>query len=151
MVHAHYHTLAACPLSCSCLLSVFLFFLSFLLYLSLSCFVVLPPPPPFSCARLWPLLYYLPCRVFTILPLKRFYLGVGVLPYHPLVCQLSNHHHLPVLAVPHPITRQKVLFCLLAYRGIPIRIRMDILSHYLSWHAPSDSNSSFPILSGMSS
>ena len=47
LVHAHYHTLTACPLSYSCLLSVFLFFLSFLLYLSLSCFVVLPPPPSF--------------------------------------------------------------------------------------------------------
>ena len=29
------------------------------------------------------------------------------------------------MAVPHPITRQRVLFSLLAYRGIPIRIRVE--------------------------
>ena len=75
----------------------------------------------------------------------------SVLPDHPLVCQLPSHHYLPVLVVPHLITKQRVLFCLLAHCGIPIQIRVGILSHYLSWHAPSDSNSYFPLLGGMSS
>ena len=88
---------------------------------------------------------------FTILHLNCFCLGVGVLPNHPLVCQLPSHHHLPVLAVPHPITRQRILFCLLVHLDIPIKIKVSILSHCPSWHAPSDSNSSFPLLGGMSS
>ena len=67
---------------------------------------------------------------------------MGVLPDHLLVCQLPSHHHLPVLAVPLPITKQRKLFCLLVHCGIPI------LSHYPSWHAPSSSNSSFPLLGG---
>ena len=89
-------------------------------------------------------------RFFTILPLNHFCLGVGVLSNHPLVCQLSNHHHLPVLPMSHSITRQRKLFCLLIHRGIPIQNKVDILSHYPSWHAPSDSNSSFSLLGGMS-
>ena len=48
--------------------------------------------------------------------------------------------------MPHLITRQRVLFCLLAYPSIPIWIRVAILSHYLSWHASSDSNSFFIFL-----
>ena len=64
---------------------------------------------------------------FTILPLNHFCLDVGVLPDHALVCQLLNHHHSPALAVPHPITRQRKLFCLLVHHGIPIRIKVDIL------------------------
>ena len=103
------------------------------------------------CAWRRTLLYYLPWWVFTISPLNWFCLGVGVFPSHILVCQLPSYHHLPILAVPHPITRQKVLFCLLAHCDIPLWIRVDILSHYLSWHTPSDSNSSFPLLGGMSS
>ena len=66
-------------------------------------------------------------------------------PDHPLVCQLPSHrHHLLVLAMPHPIPRQIVLFCFLVHRGIPIWIRMDIFSYYPQWHAPRDSNPSFP-------
>ena len=98
--------------------------------------------------------FYTTCRDRFLLfyPLTAFFfLGVSVLSDHPLVCQLLSHHHLLVLVVPHPITRQRVLFCLLAHHGIPIRIGVDILSHYLSGHAPSDSNSSFPLLDGMSS
>ena len=72
---------------------------------------------------------------FYCLPLKCFCLGVGVLPDHPLVYQLLSHHHLPMLAVPNPITKQKVLFCLLAHHGILVQIRVGILSHYPSWHA----------------
>ena len=155
----------ACLLSHSCLLSIFLSnsfsFLNFLLCFSLSCFVVffgiVMFSPAFlfcsicSCARQRTLLYYLPLWVFTILPLNRFCLGVNVLLDHPLGYQLPNHHHLPILVVPHPITRQRVLFCLLAHCGIPIWIRVGILSHYPSWHAPSDSNSSFPLLGDTSS
>ena len=86
---------------------------------------------------------------FYCLPLKCFCLGVGVLPDHPLVYQLLSHHHLPMLAVPNPITKQKVLFCLLAHHGILVQIRVGILFHYPLWHASSDSNSSFPLLGGM--
>ena len=64
--------------------------------------------------------------------LNCFCLGVGVLPDHPLVCQLLSHHHFPVLAVPHPITRQRVLFCLLAHCVILTQIRVDTLSYYPS-------------------
>ena len=60
---------------------------------------------------------------------------------------VSYHHHLPVLVMPHPITKQRILFCLLVHRGIPIRNKVGILSYYPSWHAPSSSNSSFPLLS----
>ena len=55
---------------------------------------------------------------------------MGVLLDHPLVYQLPSHHHLPVLAMPHPITRQRTLFCFLVHRGIPIQIRVGILFHY---------------------
>ena len=76
-------------------------------------------------------LFILPAMMgFSILPLNHFCLSVGVLPDHPLVCQLHSHHHLPVLVMPHPITKQRVLFCLLAHRGIHIRIKVGIFSHY---------------------
>ena len=88
---------------------------------------------------------------FTILPFNYLCLDVGVLPDHPLVCLLPNHHHLPVLAVPLPITRQRKLFCLLVHHSILIHHSVHILFYYLLWHAPSGSNSSFPFLGGMSS
>ena len=82
----------------------------------------------------------------------------GFLPFHPLTTfvwvwvSFQNthqfvrcHHHLHVLAVPHPTTKQRILFYLLIHRGIPIQNKVGILSHYLSWHAPSNSNSSFPL------
>ena len=121
-MHAHYHTLAACPLSCSCLLSVFLFFLSFLLYLSLSCFVVLPPPPLlFPVHGYGP--FYTTCHVGFLLfyPLNAFILVWVFFPDHSLVCQLPNHHHLLVLAVPHPIPRQKgfILFVCSPWHSYP--------------------------------
>ena len=73
-------------------------------------------------------------------------------PCRPLlVCQLSSHHHLPMLAVPLPITSQRRLFCLLAHRGILFHHGVGILSCYPSWHAPSDSNSSLLLLGSMSS
>ena len=96
------------------------------------------------CAQWRLLIFCLPWLVFTLLPFNHFCLDVGVLPNYPLVCPLPNHHHLPVLAVPYPIIRQRKLFCLLVHYGIPIRIRVGILSLYPSWHAPSDSNSFFP-------
>ena len=152
-------TITLLPTLCCFFLTPSFFFLSFLLpFLSfsyslvgllcsllifLSCCSVLPcSPPPFQ---------YMADGPFILLATKGFYWFTGVLPNHPLVCQLLSHHHLPVLAVPHPITRQRVLFCLLAHHGISIWIRVDILSHYPPWHAPRDSNSSFPLLGGMSS
>ena len=101
------------------------------------------------CARQRLLIYYLLWLVITISPLNHSCLGVGVLLDHPLVRQLPSHHYLPVLAVPLPITRQRILFCLLIHHSIPIRNKVGILSHYPSWHASSGSNSSFPLFSGM--
>ena len=89
--------------------------------------------------------------VFNILPLNHFCLSVGVLLDHPLFCQLLSHHHLPVLAMSYPITRQRNLFCLIVHHGIPIQNKVGTLSHHPSWHTPSDSNPSFPFLGGMSS
>ena len=97
-------------------------------------------------------LYILPTMTFfTILAFNYFCLDLGVLPNHLLVCQLLGHHHLLVVAVPPPITRQRKLFYLLVHRGILIHNSVGILSCYPSWHAPSVSNSSFPLLGGMSS
>ena len=154
------------PTLCCFFLTSSFFFLSFLLpflsfsyslmgllcslLLFLSCCPILPCSPSSSTQRR-DLLYCLPWRVFTVLPPNCFCLGAGVLPNHPLVCQLLSHHHLPMLAVPHPITRQRVLFCLHAHRDIPIQIRVYILFHYPPWHAPSDSNSYFPFLGDTSS
>ena len=159
-MHAYYHALVYSLLFLS---NSFFFFLSFLLHFSLFflflCGVVMFTIFFLSSSFVPPSLLYtaegpfiLPnWRVFTILPFNCFCLGVGVLPYHPLVCQLPSHHYLPVLVMPHLITKQRILFCLLAHYGIPIRIRVGILSHYPSWHAPSDSNSYFSLLGGMSS
>ena len=125
---------------------VVMFTLAFLSCCSILLVFSIPPSP---CTRQKAFLYCLPWKVFTVLPLNYFFLGVGILLDHPLVCQLLSHHHLPVLAVPHPITKQRVLFYLLAHRGILIQKRVGILSHYLLWHAPSDSNSSFIFLGNM--
>ena len=132
---------------------LFCYFFFSLFPCTLWCCYVLSFPPfvVVPCAWRRSFLYFLPWWIFTILPLNCFCLGVGVLPYHPLVCQLPSHHYLPVLVMPHLITKQRILFCLLAHYGIPIRIRVGILSHYPSWHAPSDSNSYFSLLGGMSS
>ena len=88
---------------------------------------------------------------FNISPFNHFCLGVDVFLDHPLVCQLPSHHHLLVLAVPLPITRQRKLFCLFVHHGISIRNSVGFLSYYPSWHVLSGFNSSFPILGGMSS
>ena len=95
LVHAHHHTLAH---------SLFFLFDSFFLskfpifslifhsfsYLFFSCFisrVFLPPSFVLlrcpHCARLRSFLYYLPWRVFTILPFDCFCLDIGVLPRPP--------------------------------------------------------------------
>ena len=47
---------------------------------------------------------------------------------------LANHH----ICVPLPITRQRVLFCLLFCHGTPFLLRCGyLLFPYPSWHAPS--------------
>ena len=90
--------------------------------------------------------------IFTILPLNRFCLDVGVLSRPPT--SLSTAQPLPPLtcashATPHSQTKSLILFsCSLC---IPIWIRMDIFSYYPQWHASRDSNPSFPFLGGMSS
>ena len=68
----------------------------------------------------------------------------------PLVCQSPSQHHLPVLAVPLPIARQR-LFCLFVCRGILTYYGVGAHSSYPSWHAPSGSNSSLLLLGNMSS
>ena len=96
-------------------------------------------------------LYILPAvTFFTILPFNYFCLDLGVLPDHPLVCQLPSHHHLSILVVPLSITRKRKLFCLYVHCGILIHHSVGILSYYPSWYVPSSSNSSFPLLGGMS-
>ena len=95
LVYAHHHTLAHSLffLFDSFFLSKFpifsLIFLSFS-YLFFSCFisrVFLPPSFVLlrcpHCARLRSFLYYLPWRVFTILPIDCFCLDIGVLPRPP--------------------------------------------------------------------
>ena len=73
-------------------------------------------------------------------------------PYRPLTGrQLFNHHHLPVLVVSLPSARQRRLFCLFACRGFSTCYSVCALSLYLSWYAPSGSNSSLLLLGGMSS
>ena len=96
-------------------------------------------------------IYCLSWLFFTILIFNYFCLDLGVLSNHSLVCQLPSHHHLPVLVVPFPITRQRKLFHLLVHCGILILHSVGILSCYPLWHASSDSNSSFPLLGDMSS
>ena len=105
----------------------------------------------YYCAWRGLLIYYLPWLVFTISPFNYFCLDLGVLPNHPLVCQLPSHHILLVLVVSLPITRQRKLFCSLVHCDILIHHSVGILSFYPSWHASSGSNSSFPLLGGMSS
>ena len=97
--------------------------------------------------------FYTACRdwFFTFLSFNYFCLKLSVLPDHPLVCQLPSHHHLPILAVPFSITRQRRLFCLLIYGGIFIHHSACILSCYPSWHAPNGSNSSFLLFGSMPS
>ena len=112
-----------------------------MLWFSLSCCYCCDHSP-LHCARQRPFIYYLSWLFFTILAFNYFCLDLGVLPNHPLVCQLLNHHHLLVLAVPLPITRQRKLVCLLVHHGILIHHSVGILSCYPSWHAPSGSNSS---------
>ena len=117
MVHAYYHTYAyslfffLIPFSFPSFYSLVLLLFLLLFPCTSWCYYVLsfPPSVVVPCARWRTFLYFLPWWIFTILPLNCFCLGLGVLPNHPLVYQLPNHHYLPVLAVPHPITRQRVI------------------------------------------
>ena len=154
MVHAHYHTLAY---SLFFLFNSFFFskffvlsFTHFLASFSLCSILLLSLVSLFFIMHDWGP-FYIACHDGFLLfyPLIAFVLVWVSFLDHPLVCQLPNHHHLLMLVVLHPIPKQRVLFCLLAHRGILIRIRVNILSHYPSWHAPSDFNSSFYLLGGM--
>ena len=108
----------------------FLFFFLVLTHVVYSDVVILSRgyycPPLLCMARV---LYILPIVTdfyhFSLqLPLSRFECF-----YQPLlVCQLSSHHHLPVLAAPLPIIKQRRLFCLLAHCGILIHPRVGVLS-----------------------
>ena len=103
-------------------------------------------------AQLRPLLYCLPWQVFTILPLNHFCPGIGVLPKPPI--GLSAAQPSPLTCASRATSHSQIKeshFVFFAHHGIPIRIRVGILSYYLSWHASSDSNLSFPLLGGMSS
>ena len=97
---------------------LFSFFFSFFLntcfrFVIFSSRFLLPPPamhskgPLYSACYDWFLLFQ---------PLTAFvWFGCPCRP--PLVCQLLSQHHLPVLTVPLPITRQRRLFCLFVRRG----------------------------------
>ena len=106
------------------------FFLSYCLpmyYIMMLRFSLVVPIAPyyawqgsFLCCLLW--------LAFTILAFK-LPLSRSRCPCRPpLVCQLSSHHYLPVLAAPLPITRQRRLFCLLAHYGILIHPSVGALS-----------------------
>ena len=98
-------------------------------------------------------LYILPIMTdfLPFWPLIAFFWMWVVETRPPIVCHLPSHHHLPMLPMPLPITRQRKLFCLLVHRGILIHHSVGILSYYPSWHTPSGSNSSFLFLDDMSS
>ena len=115
------------PTTHSCSLSVFppifhplyyfffpLFFFNIYYYYYLLCFSspFLCSPPfslflPFLC--IVKALFYTTCRDGFLLfyPLIAFVLVYVSFPDHPLDYRLPSHHHLPMLAVPHPIPRQK--------------------------------------------
>ena len=152
-MHAHYHALAyslfffLIPFS---FLSILFSLLSFPPFLTSFSPLFLPCSVTPLRVQLRLLLYCLPWQVFTILPLNSFCPGMGVLPRPSTdlsAAQLTTYLCWSCcIAFPN----KRVLFCFLAHCGIPIQIRVDILSHYPPWHAPSDSNSSFPLLGGMS-
>ena len=138
LVHACHSTLSVFPSDSFFLSSLFL-----LLFLSLSFFFFLVlTHVVYSDVVILSRGYYCPpllcmARVLYILPIVTdFYHFSLQLPlsgfecfYQPLlVCQLSSHHHLPVLAAPLPITKQRRLFCLLAHCGILIHPRVGVLS-----------------------
>ena len=117
LVHAHYHVLA------HFLYFFFLIpfsFLSFLFYLSLP--FLLPFLFILFCSL--PLLLLLLCMAeapfilpavmgfYYFTPLTIFVLAWVSFPDHALVCHLPSYHHLPVLAMPHPIPRKnsRILF-----------------------------------------
>ena len=153
-MYAHYHALTyslfffLIPFS---FLSILFSLLSFPPFLTSFSPLFLPCSVTPLRVQLRLLLYCLPWQVFTILPLISFCPGMGVLP-RPST-DLSAAQLLPLICAGHAASHsqtKRVLFCFLAHCGIPIQIKVDILSHYPSWHAPSDSNSSFPLLGGMS-
>ena len=113
LVHAHYHTLASLPYIFFLSDFYVISFLSYLLLLFLLFFVLsLVLASPFT-VQSQGLFILLVVMGFTVLPLNYFCPGVGVLPHHPLVCQLPSYHHFPV-AVPRSVPRQKS-FVLLSY------------------------------------
>ena len=155
LVHAHYHALAY---------SLFFFqipfsFLSFLFSVFPSIFhspsyfffsSVLPCSVAPCTVHSWGPFYDVCYDGFLLFyPLTTFVLVWMSFLDHPLVCRLPIHHHLPVLVVPHliPIKKSLILFSCSPWDSHP-----DEGGHSLSlspWRAPSDSNSSFPLLGGM--
>ena len=114
LVHAYYHTLARSPFSLLSFTHFLKFFLKFLFFF-ISCvflplFSVLLHSPfvlPFLC--IVKAIFYTAYRDRFLLfyPLTAFVLVQVSFLDHPLVCRLPSHHHLPVLAMPHPIPRKK--------------------------------------------
>ena len=91
-----------------------IFFATFLshsfLLISLCYLMCLPFPPLLCTAKA--LLYCLPWWVLLFYPLTTFIRVWMSFPDHPLVCQLSSHHHFHVLAMPRSTPKQNnvVLF-----------------------------------------
>ena len=145
LVYVYYHTLVRSPFS---LLSFTIFISSFSIILFIFC-VFLPlflfsPHLPLLCTV--NAFFYISCRDRFLLfcPLTAFVLvQVSFLDHSWSVSCLAITTY---LCLPGHILfpDKRVLFCFLAYYGIPIRIRVDILSYCFLWHALSDSSSSFP-------
>ena len=107
LVHAYYHTLARSSFTLLSFTLFFFFFFYLVFFFPFFCSPLFLPLLPLLCTV--KALFYTACRDRFLLfcSLTAFVLEQVSFPDHPLVCQLPNHHHLPVLAMPHPIPRQK--------------------------------------------
>ena len=115
LVHAYYTLLLALRLPSYLSSSLLLLFPSFYFYFLLSLVFFFPfslfspvlPSFAFSCTV--KALFYITYRDGFLLfcPLTAFILVQVSFSEHPLDYRLPSHHHLPTLAVPQPIPRQK--------------------------------------------
>ena len=110
---------------------LFVYLLCFLCFLFL-CFSMFPVVPPCFCLLCTAEAFFILPAVmrFTILPLNHFWPVVGVLPRLPIGLLATQPPPLPFAGrVTLHSQKKVVLFCFLASRGIPIRIRVGLLSY----------------------
>ena len=137
LVHAYYHTLVHSLVSAFPLIfhSFYYFFFSYFLFFYFLCF-----SSPFLCSPPFSLVLSLLCTVKALFyiachdgfslfcPLIAFVLVQVSFPNHQLVCLLPSHHHLSVLAVPHPIPKQKSF---ILFSCSPWHFHQDKDGHFL--------------------